>query len=53
MYVPPIRGSEIMVWKADMPTNWIVLQARASVARLDEINGTEKVTLRNFGERCG
>jgi hypothetical protein len=25
MYVPPIEGSEIRVWKADTPTNWIVL----------------------------
>ena len=25
MYVPPINGSEILVWNAEMPTNWIVL----------------------------
>jgi hypothetical protein len=26
MYVPPISGSAIWVWKAVMPTNWTVLQ---------------------------
>ena len=25
MYVPPITGSEIWVWKAEIPTNWTVL----------------------------
>ena len=40
MYVPPINGSEILVWKADMPTNWIVLQVKVSaVRRLDDRRG--------------
>ena len=26
MYVPPIRGSETWVWKAETPTNWRVLR---------------------------
>ena len=28
IYVPPTIGSEIRVWKAEMPPNWMVLQSR-------------------------
>lgn len=29
MYVPPMTGSEICVWNAEMPTNWTVLRGGA------------------------
>ena len=51
MYVPPINGSEILVWNAEMPTNWMVLRGMASVSR--RLYGIEQVTWQNFGERYG
>lgn len=30
MYVPPISGSDMRVWNALMPTNWIVLNTVVS-----------------------
>ena len=34
MYVPPINGSDMRLWKAEMPTNWTVLKAKWSVQTL-------------------
>ena len=34
MYVPPINGSETLVWKADIPTNCTVLTGWTSGVHL-------------------
>lgn len=36
MYVPPIKGSAICVWKAVMPTNWTVLYSQVNAIPAEE-----------------
>jgi hypothetical protein len=31
MYVPPMSGSDIRVWNAEIPANWSVLQSEYNV----------------------
>lgn len=49
MYVPPMMGSEIRLWKAEMPTNCTVL-SHLSPRQIENDGLTWKVMTAQYGQ---
>ena len=48
MYVPPMRGSETLVWKAEIPTNWtFIANDESTVWTTRKTKKTTKARKRN------